>query len=354
MVAFLAGAALFSSSFARAEDIQLFNGKDFSNWHGRTTIDPKVYATKSDAEKAKWNDEIKTHWKIEGNEIVNDGKGAYLTTNEDYEDFDFEFEYKIVANCDSGIYLRGIPQVQIWDPTSEASKVHGAEKGSGGLWNNPAGWAGKDPIVRADKPAGEWNKMKIRLVGERCTVWLNDQTVVKHARLHNYFAKGEPLPKSGPIQLQTHGAEIRFRNLKLSTHDAETANKLLAQDEVAAMDNAKFESLFNGKDLAGWAGATSNYTVVDGAIQCMKGKGACFTRRRFTAITSSALISNYLPLGTMAWQCVIQPKRNVLRSTRAMPMVLISGCANCKCSMMATRITSPSIHAKRMAARTGW
>jgi hypothetical protein len=273
MVAFLAGAALFSSSFAWAEDIQLFNGKDFSNWHGRTTIDPKVYATKSDAEKAKWNDEIKTHWKIEGNEIVNDGKGAYLTTNEDYEDFDFEFEYRIVANCDSGIYLRGIPQVQIWDPTSEASKVHGAEKGSGGLWNNPAGWAGKDPIVRADKPAGEWNKMKIRLVGERCTVWLNDQTVVKHARLHNYFAKGEPLPKSGPIQLQTHGAEIRFRNLKLSTHDAETANKLLAQDEVAAMDNAKFESLFNGKDLAGWAGATSNYTVVDGAIQCMKGKG---------------------------------------------------------------------------------
>jgi hypothetical protein len=260
-------------AMASAEQIALFNGKDFSNWHGRSTIDPKVYATKSEEDKAKWNREIQEHWRIENGEIVNDGKGAYLTTNEDYADFEFSFDYKIVKDCDSGIYLRGVPQVQIWDPTSEASKKHGAEKGSGGLWNNPAGWAGKDPLVRADKPVGEWNKMKIRLIGERCSVWLNDQCVVDHVRLHNYFAKGEPLPTKGPIQLQTHGAEIRFRNLALQTIGSEEASKLLAEAESKLAGSAGFVSLFNGKDLSGWQGAKDDYTVESGAIQCKPGKG---------------------------------------------------------------------------------
>jgi hypothetical protein len=257
--------------FVSAEEVKLFNGKDFSNWHGRSTTDPKTYASLAEEKKAAWNEEIKKHWSIDGEEIVNDGKGAYLTTNEEYGDFDFAFEYKIVANCDSGIYLRGIPQVQIWDPDSEASKKHGAEKGSGGLWNNPAGWAGKDPLVRADNPVGQWNKMKIRLIGERCSVWLNDKCVVDHVRLHNYFAKGEPLPTRGPIQLQTHGAEIRFRNLSLNTLNSEEANKLLVESEAKAIGS--FQSLFNGKDLTGWAGAVDNYQVDNGAIQCLKGKG---------------------------------------------------------------------------------
>lgn len=270
----LLGAAVLSSfSMAWAEDVQLFNGKDFSNWHGRPTVDPAKYDSQPEDVRAKWNDEIKTHWSIDGAEIVNDGKGAFLTTNEDYADFDFSFDYKIVADCDSGIYLRGIPQVQIWDPNSEASKKHGAEKGSGGLWNNPPGWPGKDPLVKADNPVGEWNTMKVRLIGERCSVWLNDKLVVDDVRLHNYFNKGEPLPKSGPIQLQTHGAEIRFRNLKLVTHDAEAANKLLTEAENKAAGDKKFASLFNGKDLEGWEGAVNDYTVVDGAIQCKKGKG---------------------------------------------------------------------------------
>lgn len=115
--------------------------------------------------------------------------------------------------------------------------------------------------------------MKIRLIGERCTVWLNDKLVVDNARLHNFFAPGEPLPKAGPIQLQTHGGEIRFRNLKLETLDAEAANKLLQEASDKAAGDNKFKSLFNGKDFTGWAGAVDNYTIVDGAIQCLKGKG---------------------------------------------------------------------------------
>ena len=258
-----------------ADTVMLFNGKDFSGWHGRPTVDPRKWSTTPDADKAKWNQEIADHWKVEGNEIVNDGQGAYLTTNGEYGDFDLSLDYKIVAGCDSGIYLRGIPQVQIWDPDAENNRKNGNEKGSGGLWNNPAGWAGKDPLVRADKAIGEWNTMRIRLVGEHCWVWLNDKEVVVDARLHDYFAPGMPLIARGPIQLQTHGAEIRFRNVSVKELSAEEANKILSQSEEAGLAKAssKFETLFNGTDLSGWKGANGNYTVTEGAIQCMQGKG---------------------------------------------------------------------------------
>mgnify|MGYP006192395349 CR=1 FL=1 len=61
----------------------------------------------------------------------------------------------MLPGADSGIYLRGTPQVQIWDFTKEGGKWNlGADKGSGGLWNNSPGTAGKDPAVLADKPFG--------------------------------------------------------------------------------------------------------------------------------------------------------------------------------------------------------
>ena len=257
------------------DPVDLFNGKDFSGWHGRTTVDPRKWETTPDAEKAKWNQEIADHWKVDGNEIVNDGKGAYLTTNAEFGDFDLTVDFKIVKDCDSGIYLRGIPQVQIWDPDAENNRKNGNEKGSGGLWNNPAGWSGKDPLVRADNPVGQWNTMKMRLVGERCWVWLNDKAVVVNARLHDYFAPGQPLIKRGPIQLQTHGAEIRFRNIKLKEFSDVESNEILSKAEADEIgkSSSKFNVLFNGNDLAGWKGATGNYTVSEGAIQCMQGKG---------------------------------------------------------------------------------
>ncbi|MFM7975284.1 MAG: DUF1080 domain-containing protein, partial [Pirellula sp.] len=112
------------------DPVELFNGKDFSGWHGRPTVDPRKWETTPDTDKAKWNQEIADHWKVEGNEIVNDGKGAYLTTNAEFGDFDLTLDFKIVKDCDSGIYLRGIPQVQIWDPDAENNRKNGNEKGS--------------------------------------------------------------------------------------------------------------------------------------------------------------------------------------------------------------------------------
>jgi len=174
-----------------------------------------------------------------------------------------------VPKADSGVYLRGVPQVQIWDSTDKGKFSLGADKGSGGLWNNSAGAPGKDPLVLADKPFGEWNKFRIIIVGSRVSVWLNDKQVVDHAIMENYYDRKTAIPPRGPIQLQTHGGEIRWRNIFLREIGAEEANKLLSSKG----DQAGFTSLFNGKDLDGWQGAVENYEVRDGAIVCKSGKG---------------------------------------------------------------------------------
>ena len=201
----------------------LFNGKDLSGWRGRQpNYNPAEEAklTKEElAEKqAKWNADRDAHWRVDADkkEIVSDGQSPHLATAKDYGDFEFHVDWLMVsANGDSGIYLRGIPQVQIWDPSNQREVKNGADKGSGALWNNRPDSPGRFPLVKADKPVGEWNTLKIRMVGEKVWVWLNDQVTVDGQVMHNFFDKSgaTPVPARGPIELQTHGSEIRFRNI---------------------------------------------------------------------------------------------------------------------------------------------
>ena len=132
----------------------LFNGQDLAGWRGGDTFDPRkldaMPPEQRQAQNAKWTDSMKQHWSVENDELVNDGKGSYATTEKDYGDFELLVEYKTVPKADSGIYLRGCPQVQIWDYTEKEKFSLGADKGSGGLWNNSPGAPGKDPRVRAD------------------------------------------------------------------------------------------------------------------------------------------------------------------------------------------------------------
>ncbi|QEG42379.1 3-keto-disaccharide hydrolase [Roseimaritima ulvae] len=267
-------ATLASSPLTHAADSaddgweKLSGGNDLSQWHGMPNLDPRKYEGTSDEQKAKWNQEVAEHWSIDGDVIVNDGHGAYLTTNEDYGDIELRLKYKTVARADSGIYLRGTPQVQIWDYTDEGKFAIGSNKGSGGLWNNAKGAPGKDPLVLADKPFGEWNDVRIIQVGSRTSVWLNDKLVVDHALMHNYWDRSLPMFPTGPIQLQTHGGEIQWRDVQVRRIGSEEANAILASHH-----DDGFESIFDGKTLDGWKGATADYEVIDGAIQCQKGKG---------------------------------------------------------------------------------
>ena len=250
----------------------LFNEKNLSGWWGLKTEDPvkwKAFSADKLAEKkAASLKDIAQHWSVDGEELVNDGHGLYLSTQKNYGDFEFLVDYKTVPKADSGIYLRGIPQVQIWDSTEEAKFNIGANKGSGGLWNNSKGAPGKDPLVLADKPFGQWNSFRIIMVGERVSVWLNGKLLVDHARMENYFNRKGQIPRTGPIQLQTHGGEIRWRNVFIREIGTNEGNEILA-----SKGGNDFKSAFNGKNFEGWAGPTNNYSVDHGSIQCVKGKG---------------------------------------------------------------------------------
>ena len=292
----------------------LFNGQNLNGWYGWGTADPSAlwamnpeqlaaYKAKSiegglvDGKGNATADHIRAHWRVEEGELVNDGKGLYLTTDKDYGDFELLLEYKALPDGDSGVYLRGVPQVQIWDSTKGDPRGLGQDKGSGGLWNNSKGTPGKDPSKNMDRPFGEWNSFRIKMIGERVTVVFNGETVVDHAVLENFFANKkagyiaygkppaagappqadakpvapamrDPVFPRGPIQLQTHGSEIRWRNVFIREISAAEANRTLAQ-----RDDAGFTRLDNGSDLSNWQGAVESYEVKDGAIVCKAGKG---------------------------------------------------------------------------------
>jgi hypothetical protein len=260
----------------------LFNARDLSGWHGMGHFDPRKLWAMSEEERAKKHatdlEDFKKHWTVQNGELVNDGNGVYATTDKDYGDIELLIEYKTVAKADSGIYLRGSPQIQIWDFTKEGGKWNlGADKGSGGLWNNSAGAPGKDPLVLADRPFGEWNSFRIIQVGARTTVYLNDKLVVDHAILENFWDKTRPLFPKGPIQLQTHGGEIRWRNVFIREIPAAEANTLLRNKTGSG-----YESVFNGRDFEGWSGPVENYEVVDSAIVCKPKKGGTvYTKKEF-------------------------------------------------------------------------
>lgn len=209
----------------------LFNGKDLTGWYG---LNPhsvaKLTGEKKDEALKKMRDDFSNHWRVENGELVNDGHGAYATTDEDFGDIELLIEYKTVPKADSGVYLRGLPQVQIWDvnqPLKSKDKIdRSPEKGSGGLFNNTPGTIGRDPLVLADKPFGEWNTFRIIQIGAKTWVWLNDKLVVPGVIMENYADRKQPLPAKGPIMLQTHGGEIRWRNIFVRNVDASEADKL--------------------------------------------------------------------------------------------------------------------------------
>ncbi len=201
----------------------LFNGKDLSGWKGHIDMSERK---KSEADQAKLQEArdkiVAASWAVVDGVIVHTPStnekgqkvGASLQTVKDYGDIELLIDWKIEKAGDSGLYLRGNPQVQIWDSENLSPSLKAdANTGSGGLWNNPAGSPGKTPIKKADKPVGEWNTFKIVMKGDKVTIHLNGELVVDNAALANYWEKGKPLPASGPFELQYHGDKLWFKNI---------------------------------------------------------------------------------------------------------------------------------------------
>jgi hypothetical protein len=242
----------------------LIQSDSLDGWKGGGTADPRTITPQ---QQAAWNSEIEAHWRLDGEELVSDGHGPHLATDKLYGDFELWVDWKLSPGGDSGIYLRDLPQVQLWDPGNQEAHQHGSDKGSGGLWNNQK--AARFPAEVADKPIGEWNRMFVRVVGDQVTVILNGKTVVDDVSLENYFDRNSPAFPRGSIHLQTHGSETRFRNLFVREIPAEEANQFLAEREKDG-----FNPIFNGKDFAGWIGGSADYDIIDGVLQGKPGRAS--------------------------------------------------------------------------------
>jgi hypothetical protein len=143
------------------------------------------------------------HWKVVNGELINDGKGTDLVTAKSYRNFELRLEWKIPARGDSGVYLPGGQQVQIWAKDS----------GSGGFVFNHKYTV--SPAVAADKPLGEWNTYVIRLLDSKVTVTLNGKVVMQDVPVEKGFEPPMLGPVEGPLKLQKspHNVMTTFRNI---------------------------------------------------------------------------------------------------------------------------------------------
>lgn len=190
----------------------LFNGKDLTGWKG-LVANPAKRAAMTPDELAKAQDEadqrMRDAWTVKDGVLVFGGKGDNLCTVKDYGNFEMLVDWKILKGGDSGIYLRGSPQVQIWDPADPISK----NTGSGGIYNNQKPENPSLPLTLADKPIGEWNTFRIKMVNEKVSVWLNDVRVVDGVIMENYWERDKPIYARGSLELQNHGNQLFFKNI---------------------------------------------------------------------------------------------------------------------------------------------
>jgi len=258
--------------------VSIFNGKDLTGWEGLVK-NPIARGKMSKAELAeaqvKANAQMNRDWFVKDGVIGFKGEGYNnICTIKDYADFEMLVDWKITNGGDSGIYLRGTPQVQIWDI---ARVKAGAQVGSGGLYNNQKNE--RIPLAVADNPINEWNTFRIKMIGERVTVYLNGVLVTDNIVLENYWDRKQAIFAKEAIELQAHGEDLGFRNVYV--REIPTGSGPLTDAEKAA----GFKSLFSGKNLNHWVGNKTDYTVENGTIAVNPkngGSGNLYTAKEYS------------------------------------------------------------------------
>ncbi len=186
------------SALKFGEPVTLFNGKDLSGW--------------------KLMEEEKTSgWKVVDGTLVNDPvqkegephiRYGNLRTEAEFEDFNLKLEVNVPAHSNSGIYLRGIYEVQVVDSYGKDLDSHNM----GGLYSRIT------PSVAAEKPAGEWQTFDITLCDRHLTVLLNGTKVIDNAPVYGCTG-GAMTPNEfvpGPIYLQGDHGKVSYRNIVLT------------------------------------------------------------------------------------------------------------------------------------------
>jgi HEAT repeat protein len=243
--------------------VSIFNGKDLTGWKGlvenpikRAQMDAKTLA----AAQEKADAMAKDSWKVINGELVFQSHGDNLATIKKYGDFEMLVDWKIIddgkQNGDAGIYLRGTPQVQIWDTTRVND---GAQVGSGGLYNNQVNES--KPLKVADNPLDEWNHFRIKMIGDRVTVHLNGELVTDNVVLENFWDRALPIFAEEQIELQAHGSPVAYRDIYIREIPRPKPFELSAAEKKEG-----YKVLFDGTNMHEWTGNLKDYVIDDGTI----------------------------------------------------------------------------------------
>ena len=193
--------------------VSIFNGKDLTGWKGlveNPIARAKMTPAQLEKAQAKADELMFANWKVENGMLVYVGKGYdNICTVKQYGDIEMYIDWYLdppSKDADGGIYLRGTPQVQIWDTGRPNAQV-----GSGGLYNNQKNPS--KPLKAADNPKGEWNSFYIKMIGDRVTVYLNGELVTDDVILENYWDRKQALFPIDQIEIQAHETKVFHRNI---------------------------------------------------------------------------------------------------------------------------------------------
>lgn len=243
--------------------VSIFNGKDLTGWKG--LVENPIKRSKMSADElakkqVEADKKMRDSWSAVDGDMVFSGHGDNIATVKQYGDFEMLVDWKLDPNGkepDAGVYLRGTPQVQIWD----ISRTNvGAQVGSGGLYNNSKGK--KDPLLVADNALGEWNTFKIKMVGENVWVWLNGKLVVDNVPLENYWDRNQSIFPTEQIELQAHGSRVWYRDIFVKELPRKEVFSLNAQEKQEG-----FDVLFDGTNLDKWTSTPAYEITPEGWIR---------------------------------------------------------------------------------------
>jgi hypothetical protein len=178
------------------EPITLFNGKDLAGWRVMSATVPNG-------------------WSVKDGVLVNDAKQepgkhisyANLTTEREFKDFRLTLDVRVPKGGNSGVYLRGIYEVQVADTYGRPLDSHNM----GGVYSRIA------PTAAAEKPAGEWQTLDLTLVNRHVTVILNGTKIIDNQPLLGCTggALWSDEFRAGPIYLQGDHTSVDYRNIVL-------------------------------------------------------------------------------------------------------------------------------------------
>ncbi len=178
--------------------VTLFNGKDLTGWR---LINDKQKNGFSAANGILTTDPVQ----VEGAKHVSYGN---LRTDQEFEDFNLKLEVNVPEGSNSGVYLRGMYEVQVLDSYKKELDPH----------NMGAIYSRITPTVSAEKPAGTWQTMDMTLCDRHATVILNGVKIIDNQPIYGPTggAMKSDVFSPGPIYLQGDHGKVSYRNIVLT------------------------------------------------------------------------------------------------------------------------------------------